>query len=83
MIALELKLPESTYGALQQAAIQAQKSEAEVALAAIQAYLDQLANIDPLLGLFADDTQLIDEIEADAMQARERAILRLHESNGR
>jgi hypothetical protein len=53
-----------------------------VALTAIKAYLDQLANIDPLLGLFADDSQLIDQIEADAMLARERAVLRLTEANG-
>ena len=77
MIALKLKLPESTYTALQQAANKAQKSEAEIALTAIQAYLNQLADIDPLLGLFADDTQLIDQIEAEAMQSRELAIWRL------
>jgi hypothetical protein len=82
MVAIEIKLPESTYAALQQAATQAQKSEAEVALTAIQAYLDQLAVIDPLLGLFADDALLIDQIEADAMQSREQARLRLHEANG-
>ena len=82
MIALELELPESTYAALQQAATQAHKSEAEVALAAIQIYLNQLAHIDPLLGLFADDPALIDQIEADALQTRERATLRLSEANG-
>jgi hypothetical protein len=53
-----------------------------VALAAIQTYLNQLADIDPLLGLFADDFQLIDQIEADAMQSRERDGLRLREANG-
>lgn|SRR5690554_3763149 len=82
VIVLELKLPESTYAALQQAAIQAKKGEAEVALAAIQAYLTQSTDIEPLLGLFADDPHLIDQIEADAMQAREQAILRLTEANG-
>ena len=82
MIDLELKLPESTYAALQQAATQTHRSEAEVALTAIQTYLNQLADIDPLLGLFADDVLLIDQVEADAMQTRERATLRLHETNG-
>jgi hypothetical protein len=82
MVALKLKLPESTFAALQQAATQAKKCEAEVALTAIHAYQDQLAKIDPLLGLFADDSQLIDQIEADAMLAREKAVLRLTEANG-
>ena len=82
MIDLELKLPESTYAALQQAAIQTHGSEAEAALTAIQTYLNQLADIDPLLGLFADDVLLIDQVEADAMQTRERVILRLHVTNG-
>jgi hypothetical protein len=81
MIALELKLPESTYTALQQAASQTHKSEAEVALAAIQAYLNQLTHIDPLLGLFANDFNLIDQVEADVMQSRERATLRLREAD--
>jgi hypothetical protein len=82
MIALELELPESTYTALQEAAAHAHKSEAEVALTAIQTYLSQLANIDPLLGLFADDILLIDQVEADIMQTRELASLRLPEANG-
>lgn len=82
MIDLELKLPEDTYAALKQAASHARKSESEIAVAAIQAYLNQLADIDPLLGLFADDLQLIDQIEADAMQSRERATLRFLEVNG-
>ncbi len=82
MIALKLKLPESTYTALKQAANQAQKSEAELAVTAIETYLNQLANIDPLLGLFADDTTLIDQVEADALQTRERATLRLNKVNG-
>ena len=83
MIALELNLPESTYAALRQAAAQSQKSEAELALNAIQAYLDQIAQADPLLGLFADDPALIDQVEADAMQTREQAVLRLGDKNGR
>jgi hypothetical protein len=51
-------------------------------LTAIQTYLSQLANIDPLLGLFADDILLIDQVEADIMQTRELASLRLPEANG-
>jgi len=79
MIAIELKLPERTYAALRQAAAQSQKTESEVALDAIQSYLAQITAIDPLLGMFADDPVLIDQVEADAMQSREQAKWRLSE----
>jgi len=77
IVALELKLPKSTYNALQQAAEQKRKSAGELALDAIQVYLEQPAKIDPLLGLFADDPDLMDEIVADAMRSRENSPLRL------
>jgi hypothetical protein len=79
MIALKLRLPEHTYTALQQAAIQTSKTESEVALDAIQTYLHHLSEQDPLLGLFADEPTLIDQVEKDAMQAREQTKLRLTE----
>lgn len=82
IIDLQLQLPEDTYRALQKAAAQAHKTEAEIALDAIQAYLSQLSRIDPLLGLFAHDPELIDQVEADAMRSREGAVLRVTEVNG-
>ena len=74
--AIELVLPHRTYLALKQAAEQEKKSETELAVEAIQAYLDRLARIDPLLGLFADDPALIDSIAADALRDRESTPLR-------
>lgn len=78
-IPLELELSHQTYLALKQAAARAHKSEAEIALDAIAAYLSNLTQIDSLLGLFADDPELIDQIEKDVMQTREKATLRVNE----
>lgn len=68
--AIELVLPKSIYLALAQAAERKKKTEAELAVEAIQAYLEQFAQIDPLLGLFADEPELIDSIARDTMQSR-------------
>jgi hypothetical protein len=70
-------LPQSTYLALKRAAEQKRKTETELAVEAIQAYLDRLTHIDPLLGLFADDPALIDSIASDAMRERESTPLRV------
>ncbi len=77
LIAIELELPSATYAALQQAAQRTRKTETEIALAAIEAYLKQLAAIDPLLGLFADEPELIEAATEDAMQSRESTPLRI------
>ena len=79
---LELNLPKHTYLALKQAASQSQKTEVEVALDAIQAYLANLSQIDPLLGLFVDDPDIIDHLELDIMNSREQSQLRLSGPNG-
>ena len=68
---LELVLPASTYLALKQAAEQKKKTEVELILEAIQKYLVQLTQIEPLLGLFANEPELMDEVAADAMRGRE------------
>ncbi len=81
-MAIELVLPKSTYLALRQAAIQKHKTEAELVVEAIQAYLARLAEIDPLLGLFADESELMDSITMEAMHSRERTPLRLPEVIG-
>ena len=80
--ALELVLPASTYLALKQAAEQKKKTEVELILEAIQKYLVQLAQIDPILGLFADEPELMDEVAADVMRGREGTPLRLAEVFG-
>jgi len=78
-IAIQLMLPKDTYQALQQTARRQSKSEADLAVTAIEAYLGQTSGIDPLWGLFADEPELIDQVVEQAMQDRERIPLRLTE----
>jgi hypothetical protein len=79
-VEFELKLPERIYSALREAAAKTRKSEEEVALDAIQAYLAQIDDIDPLMGLFADELDLIEQIVAGAMASREQTPWRITES---
>ena len=78
-IALQLKLPEDLYKMLREAAAERDQSEAEVATEAIQTYLLQLHTVDPLLGLFADEPDIIDAVTADAMLSREQTPWRIAE----
>ena len=77
---IELSLPPETYGALEQAAQRAHKTAKEIAVAAIESYLKQLATIDPLLGLFADEPDLIQQVIEDALNTRGTTPLRLAET---
>ena len=79
---LELVLPNSTFSSLKQAAEQRKKTEAELAVEAIQAYLGQSVSASPLLGLFADEPELVDWVAHEAMQSRESTPLRLSEVTG-
>lgn len=74
---IQLELSKQTYDALRRAALEARKSEAEFAVDAIEAYL---AASEPLIGLFANDPALIDEVLADAMQARKEIKWRLSDA---
>ncbi len=78
-ISLRVSLPKRAYQALKRVAKKKQKSESDILLDALRAYLDQLAKIDPLLGMFADDTDLVDEALTYVMQTRESTPLRIHE----
>jgi len=80
---LELVLPNSTFTSLKQAAEQRKKTEAELAVEAIRAYLGQSATSSTLLGLFADEPELVDRVAQEAMQSRESAPLRLFEATNR
>lgn len=80
MVEIEIPLTEDTYAALKQAAQEKHKTETELAVEAIQVYLESLSRIDPLVGLFANDVELIDSITEDAMRAREATPLRLTRS---
>ncbi len=75
-IEIQLALPERVYVVLKQVAEERHKSEAEVAVEAIQAYLEPSTK-DGLLGLFADEPELIDQITEEAMQNRENTPLRI------
>ena len=79
---IELVLPKSTYITLQRAAEQRKKTETELAIEAIRLYLVQSARVDPLLGLFADELELVDNVTQEAMQSREKTPLRLSEVTG-
>lgn len=73
---LAVNLPATTYEALQQAAERTHKTTSEIALEAIDSYLQRLGGIDPLLGLFADEPELIEQTLADVMHSRETTSLR-------
>ncbi len=74
--AIELDLPENIYSALKRAAEKNHKTEAELAVEAIEAYLKALAGVDPLLGLFADKIELVDSIAEEIARVRESAPMR-------
>lgn len=76
-IGIRIKLPASTYRALKRAAEQERKTEAELAVDAIRAYLKPAPRALPLVGLFADEMELIDAITERAMVSRENTPLRL------
>lgn len=76
-IGIKIKLPASTYRALKRAAEQKRKTAAELAVDAIRVYLKPSTRATPLLGLFSDETELIDAIAERAMEAREKTPLRV------
>jgi hypothetical protein len=75
--AIELVLPPKTLLALKQAAERHHKTETELLVEAVESYLERGAGIDPLLGLFADDAELIDRVTGDALHSRENTPLRV------
>lgn len=79
---IQLTLPLSTYFALKEAAAQRNTTEAELAAEVIENYLKGLKLIDPLFGLLADEPELADFIEQDAMRSRETIPWRLKEDEG-
>lgn len=81
-IAIELTLPRKTYLVLQQAAAREQKTEAEFVQAVLETYLSSSTPVDPLLGLFADEQLLIDQVTESVMLDREQMKLRTGEANG-
>lgn len=78
-INFQVSLPKTTYRALQRAAKKTRKSESEVLLDALRVYLDHLAKVDPFLGMFAEDSELVDEVVTYVMRTRESTPFRIHE----
>ncbi len=78
-ISLHISLPKTAYRALQRVAKKKQKTESDILLDALRAYLDHLAKVDPFLGMFAEDTDMVDEVVTYAMRTRESTPLRIHE----
>lgn len=78
-ISFQVSLPKNTYQALKRVAKKTHKSESDIMLDALRAYLDQLAKVDPFLGMFADESDLMDEVVTYAMRTRESTPLRIHE----
>jgi hypothetical protein len=78
-VAIELILPKETYLTLKQAAEEKNKTEAELVIEAIRVFLSPWTHIDPFLGLFADEPELIDEVTTDVMRSRAETSLRLPE----
>ena len=76
-VALKIELSADLYKALRRVAADQDKSEAELATEAIQTFLQQPHAVDPLLGLFADDPDLIDTVATDAMLSREKTPWRV------
>ena len=72
-----LDLPLTTYQALQQVAETSHRTETELIVEAVQAYLQQESARASLLGLFANEPELVERVTEDALQSRERGALRL------
>jgi len=70
-VSLQLSLPKATYLTLKRIARKARKSESDILLDALHVYLDRLAGVDPFLGMFADEPEIVDQIVLQAMRARE------------
>jgi len=78
-ISLQFLVPKTIYQALKRAAKKTNRSESELVLAALRAYLDNLAKVDPFLGMFANEAEMIDDVVSYAMKTRESTPLRIHE----
>lgn len=78
---IAITLPDEMYAALKQAAEKKQKSESELVMEAVETYLTQPQPRVPMLGLFADEPELIDELMETIMHNRETIPWRVNEPN--
>jgi hypothetical protein len=76
-IEFNVSLPKNTFRALRKVARRQHKSETDLAEAAIEEFLEKANNSGKLVGLFANESALIDQILGQAMEDRENMPLRL------
>ena len=76
-IEFNVSLPKNTFRALCKAARRQHKSETDLAEAAIEEFLEKANDAGKLVGLFANEPTLIDQILNQAMDDRENMPLRL------
>ncbi|MDI6770637.1 MAG: hypothetical protein QMD04_13320 [Anaerolineales bacterium] len=79
-VSIQLSLPQKTYLTLKRVARKRRKTEADIMLDALRAYLERLVNVDPLLGMFADDPEMVDQMVTQTMLDRSTIPLRLDEA---
>lgn len=77
-ISFQVSFPKTAYQALKRIAKKSHKSESDVMLDALRIYLDPLAKVDPFLGMFADEADMMNEATADAMRTRETTTEHKH-----
>lgn len=77
---IQLALPQTIYESLQQFAQASHKTERDLIVEAVQAYLDQERATPSLVGLFADEHDMLEQVAEDALHTREEATLRLGEA---
>lgn len=77
---IQLALPLTTYQALQHAAQTAHKSETEFILAAVENFLEHPPTPTSLLGLFAHEPGLMEQVVEEVMLRREHTPLRVREA---
>ena len=71
---VQLSLPIRIYRMIEATAHREQQTSAEVVAKAVERYV-QLAGSSPLVGLFADEPELLDGVSEDAMRTREGSQL--------
>jgi len=76
-IEFNISLPKNIFRALRKVAKRQHKSETDLAQAAIEEFLEKANNTGKLVGLFANESALIDQILGQVMEDRENMPLRL------
>ncbi len=76
MHTIELALDDETMERVQRAAVERQCSVEQLLKEMIDRMGPRESFDDPLLGMMADDPELVDDIVRSAMEAREKATLR-------